>query len=234
MNERDRDEQIVASWVANAGAWTQAVRSSLIPSRVAGTDQAILDAVHRRQPATVLDVGCGEGWLVRALAAKGYAVRGVDGSAPLIERAREDGGAEYDVLSYDEIMTRPERAGGPWDAIVLNFALFTESVSPILSALAGRLTPAGALLIQTLHPWSAAEDSGYVDGWRTATFAGFGGPFPEPMPWYYRTLATWTRELESAGLGVVRIDEPKHPDTGQPLSILVTAQRFGRLPGDRV
>ena len=226
MSEPGRDEQIVASWVANADAWTQAVRSSLIPSRVAGTDRAILDAVRRRRPATVLDVGCGEGWLTRALARDGYTVRGLDGSAPLIERAREQGGAEYAVSSYDEIIRRPDAAGGPYDAIVLNFALFAEHVAPLLGALATRLASRGVMLIQTLHSWAAAEEPGYVDGWRTATFAGFGGPFPDPMPWYFRTLATWTAEFEDAGLGIVRIDEPTHPDTGAPLSLLFTLRRL--------
>lgn len=230
MSDHDRDNEIVASWVANAGAWTQAVRSSLIPSRVAGTDEAILAAVRRHRPATVLDAGCGEGWLARALVAEGRRVRGVDGSAPLIERARELGGAEYEAVSYEEIIANPGRAGGPYDAIVLNFALFTERVSPILAALGTRLAERGVLLIQTLHPWTAAEEPGYVDGWRVATFAGFGGAFPEPMPWYFRTLATWTQEIHDAGLAVARIHEPRHAETGQPLSILFEL-RLAAIPG---
>ena len=225
MSDPGRDEKIIASWVANADQWTRAVRSSLIPSRVAGTDQAIVDAVRRENPRTVLDAGCGEGWLARALAAEGYAVRGIDGSAPLIDRAREHGGAEFEALSYDEIIERPERAGGPYDAIVLNFALFAERIAPLLRALATRLEPGGVLIIQTLHPWVAAEEPGYVDGWRVATFAGFGGPFPESMPWYFRTLATWSRELAEAELVIASIDEPRHPETGQPLSLLITARR---------
>lgn len=225
MSDPGRDEKIIASWVANADQWTRAVRSSLIPSRVAGTDQAIVDAVRRENPRTVLDAGCGEGWLARALAAEGYAVRGIDGSAPLIDRAREHGGAEFEALSYDEIIERPERAGGPYDAIVLNFALFAERIAPLLRALATRLEPGGVIIIQTLHPWVAAEEPGYVDGWRVATFAGFGGPFPESMPWYFRTLATWSRELAEAELVIASIDEPRHPETGQPLSLLITARR---------
>jgi len=222
MTGRGRDDEIIASWVANAGPWTRAVRSSLIPSRVAGTDQAILDAVRRGHPGTVLDVGCGEGWLTRALAADGSAAVGVDASEPLIAMARAAGGAQYRVLPYDAIIAEPDRAGGPYDAIVLNFALFAERVSPLLGALATRLVAGGVLIVQTLHPWVAAEEPGYVDGWRIATFTGFGGPFPEPMPWFFRTLSGWSREFHDAGLMIERIEEPRHPETGAPLSMVVT------------
>ena len=227
MVDKNREQEIASSWTANAGAWTQAVRAALIPSRVAGTDQAILDAVDQRRPRSVLDVGCGEGWLTRALSAKGYDVSGTDGSQPLIERACELGGPRYLLLPYDAIVADPASVGGPWDVVVLNFALFAEHIAPLLAALASRLRPGGALIVQTLHPWSAAGEPGYVDGWRVATFAGFGGPFPEPMPWYYRTLAAWMREIAGAGLVVSDLREPRHPETGEPLSLLLTLSRAG-------
>ena len=229
MTEPDRDARIARSWTANAGAWTRAVREALIPSRVAGTDEAIMVAVRRWAPASVLDTGCGEGWLARALASEGHAVVGVDGSAPLIEKARESGGARYLVLTYDEILADPSRLGGPYDVVVLNFALFAERVAPLLAALASRLSPSGALVIQTLHPWSAAGEDGYTDGWRVATFTGFGGPFPESMPWFFRTLSSWVREFSDAGLVVELIEEPRHPETREPLSMVMTLRR-GKSP----
>jgi SAM-dependent methyltransferase len=83
---------VAESWVANAEAWTAAVRGGAIPSRRAGTDAAIVEACAAALPAlagaAVLDLGCGEGWLARALAARGARVAGADGSAPLVERAR--------------------------------------------------------------------------------------------------------------------------------------------------
>jgi 2-polyprenyl-3-methyl-5-hydroxy-6-metoxy-1,4-benzoquinol methylase len=39
-------------------------------------------AVLRDKPASVLDVGCGEGWLARALSAHACRVTGVDASEP--------------------------------------------------------------------------------------------------------------------------------------------------------
>jgi 2-polyprenyl-3-methyl-5-hydroxy-6-metoxy-1,4-benzoquinol methylase len=216
-----RDQAIAASWVANADAWTDAVRERRIPTRAAGTDHAIVDAVLRQPPGRVLDVGCGEGWLARAVAPHGYSVVGIDASAPLIDRARELGGGEFYVLSYASLTAEPRLAGGPYDAIVLNFALLSDDVAPLLGALASRLTPRGAVLVQTVHPWVAAGDQPYVDGWRLETFDAFGAAFPAPMPWYFRTLETWFAQVASAGLEVTHLAEPRHPETQRPLSLVL-------------
>lgn len=213
------------SWVANAAAWTQAVREGRIASRRQGTDAAILDAVIACSPATVLDVGCGEGWLARALSARGIEVTGIDSSPPLIERARELGGGRFEVLSYDELVGSGETVRGPFDAIVCNFSLFSDELAPVLRALAGRLAVTGRLLVQTAHPGAADVDQVAADGWRTEDFSSFGLDFPATMPWYFRTSASWRGQLAMAGLSPIETREPPDPATGQPLSLLLVCQR---------
>ena len=222
MNETaSHDARIVQSWTDNAAAWTQVVREGLVPSRAAGTDAAIVDACLAHAPASMLDVGCGEGWLARTLAARGVQATGIDVSAPLVDAASALGGARYEVVTYARLEADATVVPGPWSVIACNFALLADPLHPLLAALRTRLAPGGTLLIQTVHPWSARGDAPYEPGWRTESFDAFAVPFPSPMPWYYRTLASWHDELRLAGLHVTRIVEPLHPTTGAPLSLLL-------------
>ena len=88
--------------------------------------------------------------------------------------------------------------------------------------MAPRLAHDGALLIQTLHPWSAAAGN-YQDGWRVESFAGFEGNW-EPMPWYFRTLSSWLAALDMAGFNLCTLQEPQHPQSPVPQSLLLIAQ----------
>ena len=218
----DRAERLRRSWDANADAWRDAVRDHQIESREMATDAAVVGAVLDATPDRVLDVGCGEGWLCRSLAEHGVEAVGVDGSAPLIEAARERGGGSFYVASYAEMADDPGRLGEAYDVVVCNFALLDEDLQPLLRALRTLCVPSGRLVVQTVHPWAACGDQPYADGWRTEDFQGFDTSFEEPMPWYFRTMASWVATLREAGWPLHAVREPRHPDTGDPLSLLLT------------
>jgi 2-polyprenyl-3-methyl-5-hydroxy-6-metoxy-1,4-benzoquinol methylase len=214
------------SWTANAGVWTAAVRDGSIPSRRAATDAAIVAACDRvldGQPGMrALDVGCGEGWLSRELVKLGATVTGIDASDPLIEAARASGGgADYVCASYEQLESDATAVAGPFDLIVCNFALLDDRVVPLLAALSRRLPASGVILVQTVHPWAAVGDGPYEDGWRTEGWRTFAKAFPMPMPWYFRTTGSWLAAAREARLVVDRLEEPLHPETKQPLSLLL-------------
>lgn len=229
------DARLRASWDSNATAWTAAVREQRIPSRRAGTDAAVVAAITaainelstERSARRVLDVGCGEGWLARAVADPSREVVGIDGSVGLIEQASAlpTPGVRFAAVSYEELIADVDTIVGPWDVIVCNFALLGDPLSPLLGALARRLAPEGRLLIQTVHPWAAMGDGPYECGWREEQFQGFGVAFPAAMPWYFRTVASWQKELDAAGLVIRELHEPLHPDTRRPLSLLLHCER---------
>lgn len=219
------EKQLTDSWEANARAWTTVVQSRQIESRRVATDAAIWAAITAHQPKRVLDVGCGEGWLARELANRGLEVTGVDGSAALIAEAQRNSNAAFRVLNYDEIVADPARLAGPFDLIVCNFSLLSEELNSLLTSLRQALSTHGALIIQTVHPWSACGDEPYEDGWRMESFAAFGETFPQPMPWYFRTLSSWLATLQHAGFSLEECHEPKHPETQKPLSIIFACRK---------
>ncbi|HEX5122527.1 MAG TPA: class I SAM-dependent methyltransferase [Rhodanobacteraceae bacterium] len=216
---------MLRSWDSNAEAWAGAVREKRIASRRAGTDAAIVAAVLQTKPESVLDVGCGEGWLARELAPHGCRVVGIDASEALVESARTLGGGTFVAMTYDAIAGRASELGAPFDVAVCNFSLLEAELSPLLDALRGVLVTEGRLVIQTVHPWVACGDAPYVDGWREETFASFGGGFTAPMPWYFRTLASWVAAIGASRFAIRRVAEPVNAETGRPLSLLIEATR---------
>jgi 2-polyprenyl-3-methyl-5-hydroxy-6-metoxy-1,4-benzoquinol methylase len=217
------DAKVVDSWRKNAAPWTTAVRERQIESRRLVTDAAIVQAVLSVAPRRVLDVGCGEGWLARALAEQGIQVTGVDVVPELIQRARQTGGADYRVMSYEELAagTLPDR----FDAVVANFALIgAEAVDALVASVPRLLAPGGALIIQTLHPVVANGDLPYKDGWRPGSWAGFNSEFTDPAPWYFRTMESWEKLIGDSGLRLQQRLEPLNPVTGKPASVIFIAR----------
>jgi trans-aconitate methyltransferase len=219
------ESHILASWAANAAAWTKAVRNREIESRVRATDAAVVAAVLECRPRTVLDLGCGEGWLAHALAERGLEVLGVDAIPALIDQARAAGGkARFEVASYEQIAASG-LDGRRFDVVACNFALFGEdSVPTLLGRVPDLLAERGSFVVQTLHPLIATGDQPYADGWREGSWAGFSQAFTDPAPWYFRTLGTWVAMLRDAGLALVELREPVDPRTGKPASVIFVSQ----------
>ncbi|MBZ9779975.1 class I SAM-dependent methyltransferase [Pseudomonas sp. REP124] len=215
------ESSLLQSWQHNAQAWIEAVRSGAIESRQQVTDRAILLAIQSRQPERVLDLGCGEGWLLRALAQRGIEAVGVDGDSTLVASARAAGASQVHLASYEALAEAQVDIGRDYDVICANFALLHQDIIPLLAAMKVLLTPGGSIVIQTLHPWTAAAGD-YQDGWREETFAGFKGQW-QPMPWYMRTLSSWIRALDMAGLRLAELQEPQHPQSPVPQSLLLVA-----------
>jgi 2-polyprenyl-3-methyl-5-hydroxy-6-metoxy-1,4-benzoquinol methylase len=213
-------EQLQRSWIANASAWRDAVRERKIASRRIATDAAIINTVLSLHPRRALDLGCGEGWLARTLSAQGIEVVGIDASAPLIDAAKELGGGSFHALSYEAAGDLQEQ---PFDVGVVNFAILDDDMQPLLAAATKLLKSDGALIIQTTHP--AFIDGDYIDGWRTETFAAVDGEWKEPMPWYFRTIATWTRDLMRGGFSIHEIREPADASGSRPLSIIFICRK---------
>lgn len=213
------DAKIVESWRKNAPSWTVAVREGQIESRRETTDQAIIDAILCRSPRSVLDMGCGEGWLVRDLAARNIDVLGIDVVPEFIEVAQRAGGGDFRAMSYEEIVAGKPKVSV--DAVVSNFALLgKESVEEVFRAAPSLLNSRGLFLVQTLHPVIGCGDLPCRDGWREGSWAGFSAAFTDPAPWYFRTLESWIKLFADNGFRLLELREPRHPKTQKPASVI--------------
>ena len=236
MNSQDSEEQqIIRSWHSNAEPWARAIRAESIASRKLVTDRAIIDAVSSVSCARVFDIGCGEGWLARALSALGKSVTGVDvvpelvaqatasldaASADAVLRGTARGSVAFHVQDYGAIANR-QWGCGPFDAAVCNFSLLgRESVDSLIAALPWYLDDPGYLIIQTLHPVAACGERPYQDGWREGSWLGFSSDFNNPAPWYFRTIETWTALLQRCGFDILECREPKAPGAVTPASVI--------------
>jgi len=213
------DQQIVDSWEANAMPWVAAVRNGEIESRILITNKAIVDSVIEQNPATVLDVGCGEGWLVRELNEHGIYSLGIDVVPELIASAIKEGGGRFQQLSYEELSY--DAIKEMFDLVVCNFSLLgNESVVQIFEQVPVLLNPAGSFIVQTPHPVSACGDDKYIDGWREGSWVGFNREFDNPAPWYFRTMETWKTMFISNGFTLSKIVEPLNSQTNTPASVI--------------
>ncbi|WP_274560766.1 class I SAM-dependent methyltransferase [Streptomyces spiramyceticus] len=145
----------------------------------AGADAADLSALRRCEGA-VLDIGCGPGRLVAALAARGQRALGIDVSDAAVERTRRLGGAALRRSVFD-----PLPGEGSWGTALLvdgNIGIGGDPRALLLRTTA--LLAPGGLLIAESAPLDIDErvrvqvDDGRVTADGTANGTATAAPFP--------------------------------------------------------
>ncbi len=213
------DEKIIKSWETNANSWISAIRNNEIESRLLITNNAIINVVIECNPKTILDAGCGEGWLVRELEKLGIFSLGIDVVPKFIDSAIEEGTGRFKAIPYENLSY--EILKEKFDVVVCNFSLLgKESVIGLFENVPSVLNENGLFIIQTMHPIAGCGDREYKDGWREGSWVGFSDKFKDPAPWYFRTLKTWKLLFLNNGFTINKIIEPFNQKTQTPVSII--------------
>jgi 2-polyprenyl-3-methyl-5-hydroxy-6-metoxy-1,4-benzoquinol methylase len=115
--------------------------------------ETVLSMAALREGASVIDVGCGDGRHVEALAARGFDVVGVDISERLVAEARHRGIAGAMVQEAD---AREYLPGGPYDLAICLYDVLGSSASPdddrvILQNIVRALSPEGIVVASVMN-----------------------------------------------------------------------------------
>jgi SAM-dependent methyltransferase len=228
-----------SDWEAEAERWIRWAREPGHDSYWYYRDAFFVDMVPPAGRAT-LELGCGEGRVVRDLAGRGHRVVGVDVSATLLRHARE---ADERGVYLRADAARLPFGDETFDLIVAYNSLMDVDDMPRTVAEAARvLAPDGRLVASVTHPIS---DAGvFVGREPDATFAisgsyladrrRFEGTFERDgltitfRGWCY-PLESYARALEDAGLVIERIREPAAGDLAMQ-KFGASEERWRRVP----
>ncbi|MDL4775415.1 MULTISPECIES: class I SAM-dependent methyltransferase [Thermomonosporaceae] len=221
-------------WEANAEYWVKVIRERRDRYRTELTDQAVLDAIGPCKGLRILDAGCGEGYLARALAAQGADVVGIDASQGLIDAAQDGpadeeppGGPAGSVSFARASVDAMPVADQDFDLVVCNH-LFSHLHDPsgAIHEFGRVLRSGGRLVILTLHPCFYIEDTehgatGSVPAAQYFAARGVDQRFqvdglesPSMITSWLRPLEFYSGTLRDAGFVIADLREP-HPTAEQ-------------------
>jgi len=146
---------------------------------------------------TALDVGCGEGFAARALAARGLAVTAIDLHEPSLERARSQDTAGIAYLNAD-VMTA--QLPGGYDVITALAVLHHLPLEESLRRLKELLAPGGVLLVVGLAASVMPRDVGWEAAAAVAHQVGrlTHSTWEQPSPTVWPPPATYAQVRDAA------------------------------------
>ncbi|NPE26583.1 class I SAM-dependent methyltransferase [Methanococcoides sp. SA1] len=156
---------------------------------------------------SILDAGCGEGYVSRRLTSQGHKVTGIDISKPLIDYAKELATTEiYETCD----VTKMPYADETFDAAVSNFLLVElEKPETAIQEISRVLKPKGKFIFQILNPKLKTLNSGEIGGeegdyFTTKRYAEKfivdGLESPRAAVRYHNPLERYEESLEKSGL----------------------------------
>lgn len=219
-------KDILDSWERNADEWIKAIDNKAIASRKV-TNTAIVERLMGLAANSVVDIGCGEGWLTRKITAMGKKAVGTDATAALLKNAEQKGPESYYRMEYDDIAKGEKIPEGPFDAAVFNFSIYQkENLSTLLHSTKQNLTKDGTIIIQTLHPLFLLNTGlEYKSQMVSDSWKGLPGNFVDGHEWYARTFSNWVKVITAAELDIQSISEPSNAEK-QPVSLILTFHEY--------
>lgn len=165
---------------------------------------SVMDLIDADKNSTVLDLGCGNGALTKALQEKGYAVKGMDASKELLDIARKN----YPDIEFVQGDATHFEFPEPFDVVFSN-AVFhwidKECQQDMLKCIYNALKKDGQLVFE----FGGYGNTQRIHGALAVIFSEYG--YCYKMPFYFPTISEYTVLLENIGFRVkyaVLFDRP--------------------------
>jgi len=141
-------------WEKNANYWIKIIRGNLDPYRLVVTNKAILQTLKGKKKQKILDAGCGEGYLARILAKKGYQVWGIDISEKLIRAAKDKEKRKPLSITYSVGDFSKTRFPPKFFNFILGHQIINDTFSPekAIAEFYRVLKKKGKLILLFIHP----------------------------------------------------------------------------------
>lgn len=228
-------DDVAETWNAYAAEWDACMGVAGDDTRRYWSDDVVLSMMGSPDGRQILDLGCGNGYLTRMLAARGADVVGVDISARMLSRAASypstGGSIRYVESSITDLSHLPSQY---FDGAVSNYVLHdVADYDQALAEVHRVLRPGASLVLTLIHPcftsgprtWDTSppdsprrEDAAALlvdDYFRRSTYliddwSGFSA-----IPYYHRPLRDYWHAFKRQGFEVVGFDEPTINERGR-------------------
>lgn len=171
---------------------------------------SLLDALDPQPGERILDLGCGTGELTAAIADRGAAVLGVDGSPDMVAKARKAfPRLRFEVADGQDFTLKDLAVDSGFDAVFSNAALHWMRRDPdaVPARVHAVLRPDGGRFVAE---FGGARNVETIIG-AVATAVRETGREPAPIPWYFPTPGDYANRLEKAGFAVRHLDYFERP-----------------------
>ncbi len=212
-------KQNVSPWDRNAAAYAAAVvrrDQTTAPSGLPAIVPIMLALLGDLADKTVLDAGCGEGFLARILAARGAHVTGIDLSPRLIALAREcDPAGTIDYRVADLSQPLPDLTAS-FERIASHLVLNdVDDYRGFAATLAALSKPGGRAVIAFNNPYSFLVRGHLTDYFASGSrgvYSGLTAELGSEVGYFHRTLEDYLDAFLLAGWRLTKLaDVPAEP-----------------------
>lgn len=214
-------EQTKAFWNRVAQDWDLQVGDEGDRNRVLNSDPVLWDFAGDLAGLTVLDAGCGTGYLARHIDSKCAKVIGIDFSESMLEIAR----AKSPDIDFrlDSCCTLSTVEDASIDVLVSNYVLMdTPDLAETLHASHRVLKTNGRAILIFSHPCfpqgqaiDSPDDEGVIYQWKRPYFEQRKcvdppwAHFESEFVWFHRPLSDYWKEFQRAGFEIADFEEPR-------------------------